>query len=156
MSRAAAPNFSQLANTIERILREIREVIRRPLESEFARGKLTAPQTSVMQAIFHSAGMSLKDLCKKVGLAHSTTSGIVDRLVARGLLERRVNPSDRRYSIVDASPAVRQFMTKQAPRLLAQPLASALGRATGPERDLILKGLDTLHRVLHESRESEA
>ena len=137
-----------MAETVERHLREIREIIRRPLENEFARGQLTAPQTSVMQAIFHSQGMTLKDLCRRVGLAHSTTSGIVDRLAARGLLERKASTTDRRFTIIDATPVVRQFMAKQAPRLLAQPLLSALRRASSAERELILGGLEALQRVL--------
>ena len=137
-----------MAESIERSLREIREIIRRPLEAEFARGQLTGPQTSVMQAIFQSQGMTLKDLCRRVGLAHSTTSGIVDRLAARGMLERKVSPTDRRFSIIDATPVVRQFMAKQAPKLLAQPLVQGLKKASPAERDLIRSGLETLHRVL--------
>src|SRR4029077_10341176 len=137
-----------LAEAIERNLREIREIIRRPLEGEFARGQLTEPQTSVMQAIFHSQGMTLKDLCRRVGLAHSTTSGIVDRLAARGLLERKPSATDRRFSIIDATPVVRDFMAKQAPRLLAQPLHAALKRTSTADRELILGGLETLRKAL--------
>lgn len=137
-----------MAESIEQSLREIRESIRRPLENEFARGQLTGPQTSVMQAIFHSQGMTLKDLCRRVGLAHSTTSGIVDRLAARGMLERKVSATDRRFSIIDATPVVREFMAKQAPKLLARPLVSALRRASAEEREQIQRGLETLHRLL--------
>jgi DNA-binding MarR family transcriptional regulator len=148
MARTRLSDLNQIAETIERHLREIREIVRRPLESEFARGQLTAPQTSVMQAIFQSQGMTLKDLCRRVGLAHSTTSGIVDRLAARGLLERKASTTDRRFTVIDATPVVRQFMAKQAPQLLAQPLMSALKRASASERELILKGLEALLRAL--------
>lgn len=151
MARTRASDLQQVADAIENHLREIRDIIRRPLEAEFARGHLTAPQTSVMQAIFHSQGMTLKDLCRRVGLAHSTTSGIVDRLAARGLLERQPSTSDRRFTIIDATPVVRDFMAKQAPRLLAQPLVTALQRATAAEVGLIIDGLETLHRVLEKN-----
>lgn len=151
MSEILGTDLNGMAATIERYLREIREIVRRPLESEFARGQLTAPQTSVMNAIFHSAGMTLKDLSRRVGLAHSTTSGIVDRLAARGMLERKPSSTDRRFTIIDAAPVVREFMAKQAPALLAQPLINALGSASSAERELILEGLKTLHRVLQTS-----
>src|ERR1700738_5713409 len=81
--------LAEMAEAIERDIREIREKLRRPLEAEFARGQLTGPQRGVMQVVFHSNGMSLKELCNRVSLTHSTVSGIVDRLVARGMLERR-------------------------------------------------------------------
>jgi MarR family transcriptional regulator, organic hydroperoxide resistance regulator len=145
---AKTKELIDMVETVERNLREIREIIRKPLEGEFARGNLTGPQTSVMQVIFQSQGMTLKDLCRRVGLAHSTTSGIVDRLAARGLLERKVSTTDRRFTVIDATPVVREFMAKQAPRLLAKPLAAALKRTSPAERDLILRGLETLRKAL--------
>jgi DNA-binding MarR family transcriptional regulator len=42
----------------------------------------------VMQALAEKNGMSLKELGSAVGMAHSTVSGIVDRLEKRGMLER--------------------------------------------------------------------
>ena len=91
---------------------------------------------------------SLKELCKRVSLTHSTVSGIVDRLVARGLLERRVNETDRRFSCIAVTKAVRGFMEKKAPALIAQPLVRVLTRATPGERRMILKGLETLRHVI--------
>lgn len=140
--------LTEMAEAIERDIREIREKLRRPLEAEFAGGKLTGPQRSVMQAVFHSDGMSLKELCNRVSLSHSTVSGIVDRLVARGMLDRRVNGADRRFSSIVVTKAVRDFMEKKAPGLIAQPLVRALRRATPGERKTILKGLETLRCVI--------
>lgn len=140
--------LAEMAEAIERDIREIREKLRRPLEAEFARGQLTGPQRGVMQAVFHSNGMSLKELCGRVSLAHSTVSGIVDRLVARGMLERRVNETDRRFSIIVVTKAVRDFMEKKAPDLIVQPLVRVLISATPSERRMILKGLETLRHVI--------
>jgi DNA-binding MarR family transcriptional regulator len=137
------------------MLREIRQVLRRPLESEFAQGELTGAQRSVMQAIFHSEGLSLKELSNRVGLSHSTLSGIVDRLVARGMLERRVNTTDRRLNNIVVTKVVRDFMETTAPSATAQPLIQALTNVTSAERNRIVQGLSTLHRALGADSERE-
>lgn len=144
----SARELIPLAQEIERDIREIREALRRPLEAEFARGRLTGPQRSVMQALFHCQGMSLKELCQQVGLAHSTVSGIVDRLEERGMLQRQSNARDQRVSHIVVTKIVRDFMNKEAPKLTAYPLAAALAGAKPNTRKTILKGLKELRRLV--------
>lgn len=148
MTKKETKRLAEMAQIIERDIRAIRKNLRRPLEAAFERAQLTGPQTSVMRAVFFSEGMSLKEICNGVGLSHSTVSGIVDRLEARGLLVRSVNTTDRRYSIITVSKRVRNFMQKKAPGITAQPLVRALKKASPHERNEILKGLETLRRIL--------
>ena len=137
-----------MAAEIEAHLSAVRQVLRQPVEAEFARGNLTAPQRSVMQALFHTDGLSLKDLSRRVGLAHSTVSGIVDRLEKRGLAERRPDPSDGRASVIVVSQAVRAYMRDAFPALVLNPVIAALRSARPAQRAVILEGLRTLRRVL--------
>src|SRR5215471_2752024 len=111
--RGEDTELRQLALEIEQHLTAIRQKVRRPVEAEFAKGGLTGPQRSVMQALFWSDGLSLKDLTTRVGLAHSTVSGIVDRLEKRDLLERQPNLNDRRHTRIVVSSVVREFMEKK-------------------------------------------
>src|SRR5215471_16032096 len=120
MMRDRTKKLAHMAEAIERDIREIREELRRPLEAEIARGHLTGPQRSVMQVVFHSDGVSLKELCRRVSLSHSTVSGIVDRLAARGMLERHTDSKDRRFSRIRVTRIVRDFVAKKAPVLIAQ------------------------------------
>jgi DNA-binding MarR family transcriptional regulator len=148
MKRSRTQQLAQMAETIERDIREIREKLRRPLEAQIARGRITGPQRSVMHAVFQAEGVSLKELCQRVSLSHSTVSGIVDRLVARGMLERQVNSRDRRFTRIVFTRIVRDFVAKKMPALTAQPLVRALARSTPGERKTILKGLQTLRRII--------
>jgi len=141
-------DLTRMAAEIEAHLSAVRQVLRQPVEAEFARGNLTAPQRSVMQALFHTDGLSLKDLSRRVGLAHSTVSGIVDRLEKRGLAERRPDPSDGRASVIVVSQAVRAYMRDAFPALVLNPVIAALRSARPAERAVILEGLRTLRRVL--------
>ena len=118
--------------------------MRQPVAAEFARGHLTGPQRSVMQALFHAGGQSLKELSRRVGLAHSTVSGIVDRLEKRGMAERGPNPADGRTSIIVVSKMVRDYMRDTYPAIALHPVTAALRRAKPAERAAILEGLRTL------------
>jgi DNA-binding MarR family transcriptional regulator len=90
----------------------------------------------------------LKELCQQVSLSHSTVSGIVDRLQAKGMAARSTDSEDRRLTRIAVSPAVRQFMQEQAPRLTAQPLTEALSRLSQPERRAVSRGLRLLRKAL--------
>lgn len=148
MARDRDSNMDSLAHSIEVDLREISQAMRRLLEAEYARGELTAPQRIVMQVLFFSEGMSLKELCEHVALSHSTVSGIVDRLQAKGMVARSTDSADRRLTRIAVTPVVREFMEKQAPRLTAQPLIEALGRLSEQEKRAVSRGLRLLRSAL--------
>ena len=145
---AKPPNLTRMAQEIEGHLSAVRQILRQPVEAEFARGDLTAPQRSVMQALYRDGGLSLKDLSQRVGLAHSTVSGIVDRLEKRGLARRRPHPTDRRASIIVVSNTVQEYMRDTYPVIAANPVAAALRRAKPAQRAAILEGLRALRRVV--------
>jgi DNA-binding MarR family transcriptional regulator len=145
---AKEPELARLAREIEQHLGAVRQILRRPVEAEFARGNLTAPQRNVMQTLFHSEGLSLKELSRRVGLAHSTVSGIVDRLEKRGLAERRTDAADRRATTIVVSALVRDYVRNTLPGISAGPLLAALRRARPAERAAIVEGLRTLRRVV--------
>jgi DNA-binding MarR family transcriptional regulator len=146
--RGGEAELRQLALELEQHLTAIRQEIRRPVDAEFAKGGLTGPQRSVMQALVRSGGGSLKQLTAQVGLAHSTVSGIVDRLEKRGLIERQPNLDDRRHISITISAEVREFLEKRYPVIAAHPLFDVLRRAQVNERGAIVTGLRTLRRLL--------
>ena len=145
---AKAAELTRQAREVEAHLSAIRQVLRQPVEAEFARGNLTGPQRSVMQALYHTEGLTVKDLSRRVGLAHSTVSGIVDRLEKRGLVMRQPCSTDRRTTLVAVSKSVRDYMRDAFPALVLDPITVALGRAKPSERAAIMEGLRTLRRVV--------
>jgi DNA-binding MarR family transcriptional regulator len=149
-SKAGGPsaNLRELAQQTERQLNIIQRSMRQRLQAEYARGNLTGPQRLVMSVLVRTQGLSLKQLSKAVSLAHSTVSGIVDRLEKQGLIERQTHPTDRRITLLVASPPVREFLRTRMPELALHPLLEALGQASPAERRAIAQGLDTLARLL--------
>ena len=137
-----------LADQLEHDLGAIRRLLRKPLEAEVAKGELTAPQVSVMREVVGRDGVSLKDLSRAVSLAHSTVSGIIDRLEKRGLVSRRSDAADGRISRIHPTPVVREFVRDQIPALRRRPLEAALENATIAERARIAEGIERLRELL--------
>ena len=137
-----------MAQEIDQHLRAVRRTLQQPVEAEFARGGLTGPQRSVIEAVVKMGGLSVKEASRQVGLAHSTVSGIVDRLERQGLVERQKDRKDHRINLIVPSKVVRDYMRDTLPTLVVYPLVEALLRAKPAERRAILEGLRTLRRVL--------
>ena len=142
----------KLAQEVDQHLGVIRQRLREPLETEFARGGLTAPQRMVMQALVQSEGLSLKQLSAQVSLAHSTVSGIVDRLQARGFVVRRRDEADGRATVIAPSAEVRDFLSNRMPELAISPLTKALRGASKSEQATVLRGLRKLRALIEQSR----
>jgi DNA-binding MarR family transcriptional regulator len=142
------------AEAMERDLSVIRRAMRAPLDAEVARGELTTPQIAVMRVVVRQQGIRLKDLGREVSLAHSTVSGIVDRLEKRGLLERRADPEDGRTSRIFPAGEVTRFVRERIPQLSRGPLRAALERAGEAQRKNIGAALRRL-RVLLETAKPE-
>jgi len=147
---AASSNepFLKLAREIDQHLSVVRQRLREPLEAEFAKGEVTGPQRIVMQALVQSDGLSLKQLSAEVSLAHSTVSGIIDRLQAKGMVDRRRDDVDGRATIITASAEVREFLTNRMPELAMSPLLAALRTATPAEHATVVRGLRKLRALI--------
>ena len=142
----------KLAQEVDQHLSIIRQRLREPLETEFARGGLTGPQRMVMQALVQSEGLSLKQLSAQVSLAHSTVSGIVDRLQARGMVVRSRDEADGRATVIAPSAPVRDFLANRMPELAISPLTEALRGASNSEQPTVLRGLRKLRALIEQSR----
>jgi DNA-binding MarR family transcriptional regulator len=116
---------------------------------------LTPPQMLAMQVLVESArnepgvrALSLSELSERMGLAHSTVSGIVARLERHGLVDRTVRSEDRRYVRIHLTDKVRHWLAHDLPALGIEPLTAALTQATPAEREAIMTGLSALARLL--------
>jgi DNA-binding MarR family transcriptional regulator len=146
---------SKTVEAVERDLRAIRQLLRWSGRKDTAGDDLTSPQRSVLEALSNSSPSSLKDLSAALGLAHSTVSGIADRLVSRGLLRRATNETDRRITSIALSKDGRERIESNKRDRVSNPLTDALAHAKAGEREAILDGVGILRRLLERS-ETEA
>ncbi|MFJ8959205.1 MarR family winged helix-turn-helix transcriptional regulator [Lentzea sp. NPDC102401] len=112
-----------------------------------ARKGLTAPQVELIRSLVVEGSATVTELARRLSLSHSTTSGIVDRLQARGLLTREPDPHDRRYTRIEVTEPVRGY-TREISEGPYGRLARALDAASPAERKAVLDGLETLRALL--------
>jgi DNA-binding MarR family transcriptional regulator len=81
--------------------------IRRRLREEF---DVTLPRFDLMAQLDKSpAGMTLGELSRRMMVSNGNVTGLADRLVAAGLLDRRASPNDRRSQLVSLTPEGRRI-----------------------------------------------
>ena len=87
--------------------------------------------------------MSMRELAERLKSDPSNLTGLIDRLEARGLVERRPDPTDRRIKGLALTPAGAQLREKLFARLYKAPPAVA-GLSQHDQRAL----RDVLQRVM--------
>lgn len=75
---------------------------------------LTMQQLRVLLLIAADGPMAHGDLAHALGVGVATVTGLVDRLVARGMVERTEDPDDRRVRRAGLSPAGLSFVDRMA------------------------------------------
>lgn len=136
------------AEAIEGHLRVIRRLMRSALHGDLRRAPLTRPQLQALATLAHSGAMSLKALSRHLALAHSTVSGIVDRLERHGFVRREPDPCDRRGVRITLGAPVEAYLREVLPAHQLGPLLQALDDASEEERLRVLDGVATLRRLL--------
>lgn len=104
---------------------------------------MTPIQYAALQGIANAPGIDQRSLARSIGLDTSTIASVIDRLEARGLVQRGTSPDDRRVRLLTLTAngaselaAVLPSMQRAQQRIL-EPLPKA-------ERDEFMRMLRTL------------
>lgn len=146
VERASAELIRE-AEEITTTVRVLYRLLCRSFDPEIARSGLTVPQVNALEELIREDGLSLKELSGRMSLSHSTVSGIVDRLERRGLVGRRPDERDRRYSRIFLSKHVKEYVRDVVPSRTLGPILKALTLANAEERAQTLAGIRTLRRL---------
>src|SRR5262249_48708860 len=65
---------------------------------------LTGAQSEVLRQLWHHDQIEQRTLQERLGITSPTLTGIVDGLVGRGLVERRLSPEDARVKVLHLTP----------------------------------------------------
>lgn len=129
-----------------RVLRSIRRIIR---AAELYSSKLsglygvTVPQLVCLIKVGEKGPLTITDLSREVFLSSSTLVGIIDRLEARGFVERKRSTQDRRQVLVYPTMAG-QDLVLRSPSPLQESLARSIERLPETERSLLAESLEKI------------
>jgi DNA-binding MarR family transcriptional regulator len=108
LSKARLRAWLQILKVSRKIEGELREKMR----TEFS---TTLPRFDVMAALYRERdGMRMSELSKSLMVSNGNVTGIVDRLVAEGLVVRMPVENDRRASIVRLTKAGEKDFAERA------------------------------------------
>ncbi|HEX3032692.1 MAG TPA: MarR family winged helix-turn-helix transcriptional regulator [Bacillota bacterium] len=87
---------SDKGTEVRQLFRNVVRNFRKLIHQEMVSCDFTMPQVTLMQELYHTPGLTIKELGERMGLAKSTVSGAVDRLEAQGALYKVKDQEDRR------------------------------------------------------------
>ena len=79
---------------------------------------VTPVQYAALQCVGNQPGLDQRTLARGIALDTSTTAGVVDRLEARGWMERRTSPEDRRARQLFLTPDGQAALAATVPAML--------------------------------------
>ncbi len=113
ISKNQASRPRTLAAFADRLLRLMPRMLQSQVKYErnyLARGLITLPQLWILRQVAEMGICSMHALAQAQGVRASTVTGLVDRLVALGLLQRRPSATDRRAVLAMITPKGRKIM----------------------------------------------
>lgn len=94
---------------------------------------LTPAEFGALEALYHKGPMLLGELQQKLLVSSGGTTYLIDRLTARGLVERRECPGDRRARYAALTASGERLIRRIFPEHAAQ-LAAAMGGLSEDEK----------------------
>lgn len=107
--------FSRLPGNFIRRLQQISVAI---FLQETDAYSITPVQFVALQSVLATPGMDQRTLAAAIGHDASTTTGVIDRLEARGLMLRQPSPTDRRARCLTVTDEGRRLLEQVGPAVL--------------------------------------
>lgn len=108
---------------------------------------LTAVQIRVLQIVEETGHATSKEISRRMGVAQATMTALVDRLAAKGMVERRRSESDRRQTNIFITEEGRAAV-KKAPDPLQQRYVKQFEALEDWEQAMIVAALERVASML--------
>src|ERR1700744_3912927 len=145
---------TELAADVVGGVRRFRRQLRRSVGRGFDTAALTDSQAELLGLVGRRPGISVRAAAAELGQVPNTTSTLVSKLVATGLLIRTVDETDRRACQLRLAEPTQQIVdsSRAARRTLMSEVLSELNDEQIDSLTKGLEGLDMMTRRLQERR----
>jgi DNA-binding MarR family transcriptional regulator len=133
----------QVLTTIRRLVRAIDLHSRQLVRSH----GLTSPQALALNTLIRNGDCTVGGLAKQLNLSQATLTDILNRLVKRGLVQRRRSTLDKRRVLVTATWQARELL-KDAPPLLQERFLVEFRNLADWEQSLLLSSLQRIAAMM--------
>ncbi len=100
MEQERFETMKETAAELESLLRDISYWIKKKGRDALSSVRITLPQFQVLQLVYFGEAVNVKDVTRLTGLAASTVSEMVDRLVELAYITKTQNKLDKRQVIL--------------------------------------------------------
>ncbi|ANE41071.1 MarR family transcriptional regulator [Fervidobacterium ngatamarikiense] len=132
---------------LEQLLRTICFRIRVHGREALKNYSITAAQFDLLQRVYFNGPQTMTKLSQSLGIAKSTTSGLVMRLVRDGFLNRRRDETDRRVFKVEITP-LGERVIKAVIEMRVKYIEEVITQISEDKTKLIHEALDALYEVI--------
>ena len=111
---------------------------------------VTPVQYAALHQVGIAPGIDQRTLARSIGLDTSTVAGVIDRLEARGLMQRSASPEDRRVRLLSLTRAGQDLLKAIEPDMLKaqERILAPLPKAERSEFMRMLRALVTANNEL--------
>lgn len=131
------------------LLGRIHGRLARKLAPAFHAEDLSGTEMIILWKVEMKGPWRVSELASFLGIPPSTFTGILDRLVARGLVERVADPTDRRSFLIQATPSLKEVLQRVGTRL-EERLNKILSGWPEEEYKRLLEALEGLDNYLNQ------
>ena len=146
MTTTTAPPDTQLASRLRLAVMRLARVLRQK-----AQEGITPSQLSALVSVEREGPVTLGELAALEGVQPPTMTRIVAALEDEQLVEREVDPSDRRISRLHITAAARKLLEKNRSRKTAY-LASRMRTLSDEDRDVLARAAALLEKMTEGER----
>ncbi len=108
-----------------------------------------------LMSLWNEEGLRAVELARRAGLEPSTTTGLLDRMEADGLIERRPDPTDRRALTIHLTAqgrALREPVLGVVARMLARATRGISPQRLDDAREVLRRFLENMQAEKQEAR----
>jgi MarR family 2-MHQ and catechol resistance regulon transcriptional repressor len=136
------------------VLNRAQEAVEELAKRDVERGELSLTEFGVLEALYHKGDLSAGEVSKRVLLRSGSLTYVIDKLVERGLIRRRVCETDKRRTFLQLTAAGTAVMRRIWPGHAAVIELATSGLTIAEKRTAarLLKKMG-LHAALIGSRE---
>jgi DNA-binding MarR family transcriptional regulator len=141
------PSLLEFADKINQIMPEIFKKFIRRQTSELFKGKVTLPQLFILNFLDKEVQSRMTDLAHFLNVTTAAATGIVDRLVKYGYVQRLHEPLDRRIIKIKLTSKGLELL-KKINQQKRQMIIDIFGKISQVERQDYLRILMRIHDIL--------
>lgn len=147
-------DIQQLENLNSLFVQVMSEIFLSPHSSQ-ACNDLTGAQKKILYLLAMRGPHKMSDIARQVSVSVTGATGVVDRLVRMGLVERDYDPSDRRVILIKLTPSGRETFD-ELQTAHQRRLEEVLGALEPAKRVELIACFERIHGLLTELRECHA